>query len=471
MPSPSSKPVAVLGGGLAGLTAANFLHRHGVAFLLFEANQKLAGLASSNWDADGFCYDMGAHLITNRLAKTIGIEEECQTVARHGEAVYLGGRFHSYPLGLLRFPRYALGAIRARMARILEEKPPPDSAAAWFRQQYGKVLAEEVAIPLVEAWSGVPASDLSPEVGEKLPCSLFRTIWLRIAARLTGLPVACGYAREVPESAGVWHVYPTRGVGRLCEKLAESLHSFIRLNSPVSQITVANDRVKSVICRGEEIECSAVISTAPLNVLPSLVRGTDKLEPLRQFAYRPMVFVNLRLQGRDLLPQPVVWTPGKDLPFFRLSEPPASAPQLAPAEKTVIMADIGCQVNDAIWSMSDEALGELCLEGVVRLLPDARQRYLGCKVLRTPVAYPIYHRCYEAERRRQESGTGVEGLYSIGRNGGFAHILMEDVHLLATRAARSIVDHLAAARASDPALPMRPYRDAFQPETQPSWAA
>ena len=34
----------------------------------------------------------------------------------------------------------------------------------------------------------------------------------------------------------------------------------------------------------------------------------------------------------------------------------------------------------------------------------------------------------EDDRQRLEQGTGVEGLYSIGRNGEFAHILMEDAY-------------------------------------------
>jgi hypothetical protein len=56
----------------------------------------------------------------------------------------------------------------------------------------------------------------------------------------------------------------------------------------------------------------------------------------------------------------------------------------------------------------------------------------------------VFHRRCEAERRRQESATGVEGLYSIGRNGEFAHILMEDVHLRAARTTNRLVNRLNA---------------------------
>ena len=40
----------------------------------------------------------------------------------------------------------------------------------------------------------------------------------------------------------------------------------------------------------------------------------------------------------------------------------------------------------------------------------------------------MYLKEYEDDRRRFEQSTGIAGLYSVGRNGEFAHILMEDVY-------------------------------------------
>lgn len=69
MTSKTQKPVVILGAGLAGLTAAQFLRQKGVPVLLYEAGNKIAGLAQSLHDSDGFTYDFGAHFVTNRLAK------------------------------------------------------------------------------------------------------------------------------------------------------------------------------------------------------------------------------------------------------------------------------------------------------------------------------------------------------------------------------------------------------------------
>jgi protoporphyrinogen/coproporphyrinogen III oxidase len=103
-------------------------------------------------------------------------------------------------------------------------------------------------------------------------------------------------------------------------------------------------------------------------------------------------------------------------------------PWLAPPGKTVLTVDIGCEVGDPTWLMPDEAIGAMCLDYLTELIPGVRQRYLGCRVMRTPIAHPIFLREYEEERLALEHATPVTGLYSIGRNGEFAHILMEDVY-------------------------------------------
>ena len=103
-------------------------------------------------------------------------------------------------------------------------------------------------------------------------------------------------------------------------------------------------------------------------------------------------------------------------------------PWLAPDGKTIITVDIGCSVGDDIWRMADDRLGQFCLDHLAPIIPGVRGRYLGCHVVRTPIAYPIFLNEYEEERQRFQRSTGIAGLYSIGRNGEFAHILMEDVY-------------------------------------------
>jgi len=96
-------------------------------------------------------------------------------------------------------------------------------------------------------------------------------------------------------------------------------------------------------------------------------------------------------------------------------------------------------VDGELWRMTDEALGTICLSHVDRIFPGVHAQYLGCRVLRTPIAYPVFLKEYESTRRRFEASTGIRGLISIGRNGEFAHLLMEDVYWRTLRKMRALV--------------------------------
>jgi protoporphyrinogen oxidase len=120
-------------------------------------------------------------------------------------------------------------------------------------------------------------------------------------------------------------------------------------------------------------------------------------------------------------------------------------PWHAPEGKTLVMADIGAEVGDEHWTMDDDDLGRLCLEHLSPIIPDARRRYQGCRVVRTPIAYPVFKVDYEQDRRQLETTTGVDRLLSIGRNGEFAHILMEDVYWRTTRKVAALTDELERA--------------------------
>lgn len=434
--APPRDATLILGAGFAGLVAARELDRRGVDVTVFEAAPHVGGLARSFHDEDGFAYDFGAHFITNRLAAVLGVSSQCRVVHRYDESVLLDGRFHGYPFGLLKSPRFVASAASARLSTLFSREPP-DDARTWFRQQYGKQITDRVAAPLLEAWAGAPASELAPSVGDKLPGTV-QSLWLKTAARISGRAVGCGYSRE-PEGWNVWHVYPRKGVGKIVGDIAAELSDRIRLESPVQRIHVENGRVCGVTSKGEFHPATRVFSTAPVDILARLVDGAD-LSYLERFQYRPMVFVNLLLKGRGLLPSTMLWTPEERFPFFRLAEAPLSMPWLAPEGHTIVTADIGSTLEEPFWKMEDEELAELCLAGIEEIVPGVRSRFLRCRTLRTPFAYPVYRRDYEADRRRFNESLGVEGLYSIGRNGRFSHDLMEDVYWRTRRAINASID-------------------------------
>ena len=306
----STAPVLVLGAGVAGLTAAVQLARHGLPYRIVEAGPRIAGMAASHVDAEGFSYDIGAHFITNRLAAACGISADCRTLSGYGEEFHLpGGRHFRYPFGMLMSPRFVASALRQRGADLLAKAQPYVSVADRFEHEYGRVVANEVANPIVQAWSGIPADQLASAVAEKIPQSLLETLWLKLAQRLTHRAVACGYCRDQPQNASVYHVYPKQGVAEVCRALADRLPSPVQTNQPAQRIYVEGGKVVGARIADHDVDAAAVISTVPINRLHQLVTGSVATDRFAEFRFRSLVLVNLKLEGRALLPQTVVWTP------------------------------------------------------------------------------------------------------------------------------------------------------------------
>ena len=157
----TSAPIAVIGAGLAGLTAAVTLKRSGVPFVLYESGPQIAGLRAA------FAMTKVSATISALISLPI-VWRRLWALARivvrskyYGESVYLQGKTYAYPFGLLRNLRYVGSTGWSRINGSARRRLSEQSADAWFRAQYGPALAEEVALPLLEAWSGVAAKELS----------------------------------------------------------------------------------------------------------------------------------------------------------------------------------------------------------------------------------------------------------------------------------------------------------------------
>lgn len=433
-------PVVVLGAGLAGLAAATYLRRHGADVRVFEASKNIAGLSRSELDPDGFTYDCGAHFINSRLAASLGISARCVPLPTYEEAVWFHSKRYRYPTGVLTSPRFVSSALSSKMRGLFAGRS--ENLTEHFRRTLGSVLADEIALPLAAAWSGIQGTELSPAVADKFSTGPIREVLLRVVGWASGKTVGVGYSREIPESPHVHFVYPMGGIGVACEKLADEVRDAISTESPVQSIEVEDNRVVGVTVKGEPVAASAVISTAPLPILAKLVRGTDRLAPLAEFRYRPMVFVNLKFDGTPAMRDVVTWTPEDRYPFFRTSDIGRALPWLVPEGKSLLTCDIGCQVGDEVWNGSEEDLSRRCLEGLDAIVPGISQRFLGARLVRTPFAYPVYALQYEPLRKQLEAGTGIDGLVSIGRNGEFKHILMEDVYWRTRKKCCQLIEYL-----------------------------
>jgi len=84
----------------------------------------------------------------------------------------------------------------------------------------------------------------------------------------------------------------------------------------------------------------------------------------------------------------------------------------------------------------------MSLNALTEIVPNAREKYIGCNVLRTPISYPVFLNEYEQARKNFELSTGISNLLSVGRNGEFAHIFMEDVYWRTRKKVGELIENL-----------------------------
>ncbi len=259
-PSLRGRSAVVLGGGIAGLTAAYSLTRRGARVTLLERRTVLGGLARSEPLA-GKLREVYYHFICAedysllRLIEEMGLSAALEwTPAR--TSYYVEGRLYPFttPLDILRFPplslrdrlRFGLHAARCRRMKdwvALEEL----TAEAWLRREVGDRACEVIWQPLLRTKFGRYAGEISAP-----------WIWHRIhrASRSRASLLR-------PESFGCL----AEGTGMLLEALADRIEDAggkIRLSTPATGLALRGGKVVAVQTPEEDLPADLVISALPL---------------------------------------------------------------------------------------------------------------------------------------------------------------------------------------------------------------
>src|SRR5215475_2700891 len=117
--------VAVVGGGLAGLTAANYLTRAGFSVILFEKSRSVGGRARTEAE-QGFHFNLGPHALyaggaAIGILRELGVEVQGRRPVTSGGFAIDRGAKHTLPVGpisLLTSGLFGLGA-KLEAARLL----------------------------------------------------------------------------------------------------------------------------------------------------------------------------------------------------------------------------------------------------------------------------------------------------------------------------------------------------------------
>jgi protoporphyrinogen oxidase len=419
------RPVAVLGGGPAGLTAGYLLAREQVPVIVFEAEDQVGGIAKTEV-RDGFRFDLGGHRF---FTKSKEVDDLWHEVMREEfllrprmSRIYWNGKFLDYPLNGMDVVR-KLGPVELTRAglsylwAVVKPKGREDNFEQWVSNRFGRRLFNLFFKSYTEKVWGVPTSEIRAE-------------WA--AQRIKGLSFfsaakAAFFGNrgdKIKSLISQFH-YPRFGPGQMWETMADEIIASggeVRMNCPVERLEIREGHVEAIVAAGERIETRHVISSLPLRATVGMAgeaAGDGVVEAARGLRYRDFLTVALVIDGEDLFPDNWIYIHDPDVRVGRIQNFRSWSPWMVPdPSKASVGLEYFCFQGDDLWEMDDGALVALATEEIGRLgLADPAKVERGF-VTRVPLAYPMYDTDYSHRVEAiKEWLAGIGNLQQVGRNG------------------------------------------------------
>jgi protoporphyrinogen oxidase len=440
-------PVAVLGAGPAGLTAAYRLVRRGVPVVVFEAGEEVGGLARTVV-RDGYRFDLGGHRFFTKSAEVEALWEDLLgpelLVRPRLSRIYWRGRFIEYPLrpadvfakvGPLELARSLASYARARLRRPAEA----ETYEEWVSARFGRRLFGLFFKTYTEKVWGVPTDELRAEWAAQ------RIADLSVASALRAALPGGG---EAPKSLIEEFRYPRLGPGQMWEEMARRVEDGggeIRLGAPVEGLEHEEGHLTAVRAGGERVAVSAAISSIPLRSAVGVAEPAappEVTEAATGLRYRDFLTVALQVDGEPPFPDNWVYVHDPRARVGRIQNFRAWSPWMTPdPRRSCLGLEYFCFEGDDLWSSSDEELVDLGRREVGALGLVDPERVAGGHVVRVPKAYPVYDSEY-AGRVEAIRGwlDGFSNLQQIGRNGLHRYNNSDHSMLTAMRAVENLCD-------------------------------
>ncbi len=313
--------IAIIGGGLSGLSAAYQAHQDGLEFRLFEASGRFGGVVETEIGEDLAVVEGGAESCLSskpemlELVRALGLEDEVVSTVREnlGSFIVRDGMLHPIPKGLrlmapsLWWPFFRSGLLSWRgklralldlflPARDVSLPLPEESLAEFVTRRLGSEVLHYLAQPMVAGIYGADPQLLSLDA--TMP--LFSRLEQEHGSVIRGLR----QMNTEGEATGArYNLFFSlkRGFGSVVEALVESLPAdSVRKGCRVDTLEKIESAGSStrwkVGVRGEEAETfDAVVLAVPAPVASALLGhvDTELAISLGEVKYRPAVTVNL----------------------------------------------------------------------------------------------------------------------------------------------------------------------------------
>jgi len=430
--------VAILGAGLAGLSAARELGRRRIPYLLFEREERPGGLCRSE-QVDGFTFDYTGHLLhlarPESRALILGelkLKDAFNLVQRrsfiHSHGVYTRYPFQANTFGLpvdvVTECLEGFVAARIEEAKRPPSRKPPASFDDWIIKTFGPGIAKHFMRPYnTKLWGVSPAQMTTDWMGRFIPTPGLRDVLL---GALADRGEAVGYNAQF--------LYPKQGgIETLVKAFAKGLDARCGLGAT----DVDLKRCEVGLSNGQRVRASRIISTLPLPRLltlckslpPSVARAKRRLRASSVFN------VNLGIRSRNVSDKHWVYVPEEKLPFYRVGFCHNFAPANAPKGASSLYAEISYSRERPLdKAKAPEAVRRGLIDmGILKPKDKVSARFIAD----IPDAYVVYDSHRSAALKTIHGYLNENKVISTGRWGSWEYGSMEDALWQGIKAAKS----------------------------------
>ncbi len=383
------KPVAIIGGGITGLTAALALKKRNIPVRLFEAADRLGGVIRTTREG-GRVAEWGPNSIletsplVKQLVADLGLEgRRCYSdPAADARYVVRDGKLQPMPMSPWRFATTPLFSARAKLRLMLEPfigRPAQDweeSVAQFVQRRLGQEFLDYAINPMV---AGVYAGDPHQlSVVHAFP--KLAAVEQKYRSLLLGQALGARDRKrrgEVPKTEAPKFSFDS-GLQVLVEALEAQLAGSIELSSPARRLERTNDGwdITTGSPLGDKtVHCSAALFALPAYKIAELElqsASAVELSELAEIYYTPVATVTLGFKRADVR-HPLdgfgALVPEKEnMNILGALFPSSLFPGRAPAGEVTITAFIGGARAPLLALRPDRALVETTVADLTTLL-------------------------------------------------------------------------------------------------------
>jgi protoporphyrinogen oxidase len=424
---PSHVPVAIIGAGLTGMSAAFHLRQDGVDCRVFERLACPGGHAIT-LEEQGYRFDRTGHLLHLRdpgmrdlaLRWIRGGVLEIQRQSR----VFSHGVYTRYPYQANTFglpPEVAYRCVSDFVkAHVTPDKPSPKSFEDFCRIHFGDAISEEFMIPYNTKLWGVHPREISASW-----CSRFVPL-----PRLDDVIAGAVGLNDRELGYNARFIYPRLGIEQLSRGLAEAAGPIELGRAPIA----IDPASRTLRFDDGEVRYDALVSTMPLPSLVALLTSAPARvrEAASKLRCTRLHYLDVALNGPCKLPYHWVYVPEPRYPFYRVGCYSNFSAAMAPPNKACLYVELSDREPPDLGALLPRVAEDLRTMG----LTDSEHAIRFARLRTIEHAYVVFDDAHEPALSVIMPFLRTANIVSAGRYGGWNYSSMEDALLFGRDAAR-----------------------------------